>query len=119
MSWLDQARSKLGEAAQSAAGDGGFAGLFERMLPGGLQAVLDQFQGSGLGQQVNSWLGRGPNEPLTVDDVRNALSNEQVQAVARSLGVPVDRALEIIAGQLPQAIDQASPDGQLKTPPAP
>lgn len=118
MSWLDLAKGQLGEAAKTAAGDGGFAGMFERMLPGGLQAVLSQFQSSGLGQQVNSWLGRGPNEPLTVDDVRNALSNEQVRAVAQHLGVPVDRALEILAGGLPQAVDQASPDGELKTPPA-
>lgn len=114
MSWLDQAKGSLGGAVSG----GALGGMLEKILPGGLQAVLDQFQNSGLGQQVKSWLGRGPNEPLTVDDVRNALSNEQVKSVAERLGVPVDQALEILAGQLPGAVDQASPDGELKTPPA-
>lgn len=117
MSWLDQAKESLGEAIGKAGGGGALGGVLERLVPGGLQAVLDQFQTSGLGQQVKSWLGKGENEPLTVDDVRNALSNEQVRAVAEKLGVPVDQALEILAGGLPQAVDQASPDGELKAPP--
>lgn len=118
MSWLDQAKGSLGEAAGKAGEGGALGGMLERLIPGGLQAVLDQFQNSGLGQQVKSWLGKGPNEPLTVDDVRNALSNEQVKTVAEKLGVPVDQALEILAGRLPQTVDQASPEGELKTPPA-
>ncbi|WP_026363225.1 YidB family protein [Methylopila sp. M107] len=109
MSWLDQVKGSLGGESAS--------GFLERLIPGGLQAVLDQLQNSGLGQQARSWLGKGPNEPITVEDLRTALSNEQVRAVATKLGVPIDQALEILAGRLPGAVDEASPDGELRTPP--
>lgn len=117
MSWLHQAKGGLGGMIEQA-GRAALPGLVEKLLPGGLQSVLDQLSSSGLGQQVNSWLGRGENQPITVDDLRNALSNEQVRAVADRLGLPVDQALEVLAGRLPEAVDEASPDGQLKTPPA-
>ncbi|MDR4305614.1 DUF937 domain-containing protein [Chelatococcus sambhunathii] len=117
MSWLDQAKGGLG-GPLGEAGRAALPGLIEKLLPGGLQSVLDQLSSSGLGQQVNSWLGRGSNQPITVEDLRNALSNEQVRAVAERLGLPVDQALEVLAGRLPEAVDQASPEGELKTPPA-
>ena len=121
MSWLDQARNSLeGALGQTgeAGGQGSLPGFLEQLLPGGMQTVLDQLQSSGLGQQVQSWLGREPNQPITVDDLRNALSNEQVRAVAEKLGLPVEQALEAPAGRLPQAVDEASPEGELKTPSA-
>lgn len=92
--------------------------IIEKVFPAGMQGVLNQLQESGLGQQVNSWLGRGANEPITVDQLRAALDNEQVKEIAAKLGVSVDKALELLAGQLPAAVDQQSPDGDLKTPPA-
>lgn len=116
MSWLDQAKGGLGGAIEQAGRDA-LPGMLQSLLPGGLQGVLNQLSSSGFGRQVNSWLGRGENQPITVDDLRNVLSNEQVKAIAAKFGVPVDQALAILAGQLPQAVDQASPDGELKTPP--
>lgn len=116
MSWLDQIKGGLGGAIEQA-GRESMPGFLERLIPGGLQAVLDQLQTSGFGQQAKSWLGKGPNDPITVEDLRAALDNEQVKAIATKLGVPVDKALEILAGRLPEAVDEASPDGELKTPP--
>lgn len=113
MSWLDSARESIGQAGREA-----LPGLLERLIPGGIQTMLDQLRSSGLGDQVASWLGKGPNEPITVDDLRNALSNEQVKSVAEKLGVPIDQALEVLAGRLPQAVDEASPNGELQPPPA-
>jgi uncharacterized protein YidB (DUF937 family) len=31
---------------------------------------------SGYESQVNSWLGRGPNEPITAEDLRKVLDND-------------------------------------------
>ena len=105
----------LGQAAAQA-----LPGLIERLVPGGLQGLLAQLQQSGYGAQVNSWLGRGPNEPITPDDLRKVLDGAQVRAIAEKLGLPVDQLLAVLAKALPEAVDRHSPDGTLQAPtPAP
>ena len=103
----------LGSAAVSA-----LPGIIERLYPGGLQGLLNQLSQSGYGRQVNSWLGRGENQPITTDDLRNALNDQTTREVANKLGIPADQLLDILAKILPQAVDQHSPQGQLQ-PPAP
>ncbi|PZQ11332.1 MAG: hypothetical protein DI565_18760 [Ancylobacter novellus] len=115
MGLFDQIKGSLGDTIAQA-GAAALPSIIERMVPGGLQGVLDQLQNSGYGAQVKSWLGRGENQPITVDDLRAALDNEQVRAIADRFGISVDKALEILAGRLPQAIDEASPNGVLERP---
>ena len=88
--------------------------LLDVIGPAVVQTIVEQLNANGLGAKVNSWLGRGANEPLTVDQVRDALGNQKVQEIARSLGIPADKLAEILAKNLPQAVDKASPDGTLK-----
>ena len=76
--------------------------------------MLQQFNASGFGAQVNSWLGNGPNQPLTVEQIHTALGNERVQEIARSLGIPADKLADVLAKDLPQAVDKASPSGELQ-----
>jgi len=80
---------------------------------GGLQGIVSKMQAAGLDRQVASWLGNGSNLPITAEQVRSALGNEQVQQVARQLGLPIDSALQVLADHVPGAVDQASPDGRL------
>lgn len=110
------AGSPFGDTLRKAAA-AALPSILQGVFPGGLQGVLDQLQSSGLGGQVKSWLGKGPNDAITVEELRGALDNEQIRAIAAKLGVPVDEALELLAGRLPQAVDDHSPDGQLKPPP--
>ena len=88
-------------------------GIIQQVLPGGLNALLEQLRRSGYESQVNSWLGRGPNEPITADDLRKALDNEQVRQMAQKLGIPVDQLFPTLAEALPEAVDRHSPDGSL------
>ncbi len=82
---------------------------------GGLQGVLDKLHRAGLDKEVASWISNGRNLPVTPDQLRTALNDKQLQQIARSMGLPVDQALEVIAKYLPQAVDQASPNGKLAT----
>ena len=77
----------------------------------GLIAALEK---GGLGPQVQSWLGNGANMPITADQLKAVLGNTQVQEFARSLGLPVDATLKVLAEYLPQIIDKASPNGTLQ-----
>jgi uncharacterized protein YidB (DUF937 family) len=81
---------------------------------GSLQGIVTKLQQGGLNDQVRSWLGNGANLPVTADQLRSALGNEQVQQIARQLGLPVDAALKLLAEHLPTAVDQASPNGTLQ-----
>ncbi|MDH0910448.1 YidB family protein [Rhizobium pusense] len=83
---------------------------------GGLDGVLAQLSDSGLGQQVASWLGTGENIPITADQIRAALSSDQVQSLAARLGVDISQVPGLLAKHLPEAVDQASPNGTLTSP---
>ncbi len=94
---------------------GGLSALLQSGLKavGGLDGVVVQLNNAGYGQRVNSWLGKGPNEPITADEIRSALGNPQLQAMAEKLGVPMGEVASVLAQSLPQAVDHASPDGVL------
>jgi uncharacterized protein YidB (DUF937 family) len=81
---------------------------------GDLQGLVNKLQQGGLNDQVQSWLGNGANLPVTVDQLRAALGNEQVQQIARELGLPIDGALKLLAEYLPTTVDQASPNGTIQ-----
>jgi uncharacterized protein YidB (DUF937 family) len=105
-------KSVLGQAG--AAGEQAMiAALLAKTNLGSLSGIVAQLQQGGLNEQVRSWLGNGANMPVTADQLRSALSSEQVQQIAQHLGLPVDAALKALAEHLPAAVDQASPNGQL------
>jgi uncharacterized protein YidB (DUF937 family) len=80
---------------------------------GGLSAIVAKLQQSGLGGQVSSWLGNGQNLPITADQLKQVLSNDQVKQLAAKFGIPVDQVLDVLAKQLPASVDHASPNGTL------
>jgi uncharacterized protein YidB (DUF937 family) len=81
---------------------------------GNLQGIVNQLQQGGLGPQVQSWLGSGANLPVTPDQLRAALGNDHVRQLAQHFGIDPDSALKLLADHLPNAVDQASPQGTLK-----
>ena len=80
---------------------------------GGLNAIVAKLEQAGLGDQVKSWIGTGQNLPITADQVRQVLGNETVRQLAAKYNIPVDQIAEVLAHQLPLAVDHASPDGKL------
>ena len=81
---------------------------------GNLQGLINQLQQNGLGPQVQSWLGNGANIAITPEQLRAALGSDQVRQLAAHFGVPVDQVLNLLAQHLPQAVDQASPNGTVQ-----
>ena len=45
---------------------------------GGVQGVLQKLQQAGLGGQVSSWLGSGPNEPVSPEAIGNAIGHSKI-----------------------------------------
>jgi uncharacterized protein YidB (DUF937 family) len=81
---------------------------------GDVNGLLQKLQQGGLGNQVSSWLGSGTNLPVSADQLKAALGNEQLQQLAGALGLPVDKILGVLAQHLPAAVDQMSPKGVIE-----
>jgi uncharacterized protein YidB (DUF937 family) len=80
---------------------------------GGLSAIVAKLEQAGFGTQVKSWIGNGQNLPITADQLREALGSDVVKQLAARFNVPIDQLSKVLAEQLPQAVDHASPDGKL------
>jgi uncharacterized protein YidB (DUF937 family) len=80
---------------------------------GGLNAIIAKLQQAGLGNEVKSWIGNGQNLPITADQVKQVLGSDVVRQLAAKYNIPVDQISEVLAHQLPIAVDQASPNGKL------
>jgi len=111
----------LGSALKGLAGQGAAAALpaiLSQMLGktdlGSVGGLLQQLQQSGLGPQVASWLGNGQNLPVSVDQLKGALSEQHLRQMATQLGLPVDQLLNQLSQHLPGAIDHMSPHGSLE-----
>ena len=110
----------LGGSARGGSGLGGNP-MLRMLLPlvasmlmnGGLQKILGQLQQSGKGAKGQSWVSTGPNEPADADDIRAALSEQELAQIAQQLGVSEDEAAEAVAQVLPDVVDQATPEGEL------
>ncbi len=79
----------------------------------GLQGLVDSFTKNGLGDTIKSWIGTGENQPVSADQVKTALGNEQIQQIAGKLGVSNEEASNGLASMLPKIIDKLTPDGKM------
>jgi uncharacterized protein YidB (DUF937 family) len=90
---------------------GGLLGMIDRT--GGVPALLQKLSDSGLADQVGSWVGTGENQPVSGDQLKDALGDDQVQEIARQSGIDPTHAATGLAQLLPQIIDQLTPDGNV------
>ena len=80
---------------------------------GGLSTIVAKLEQAGLGSQVKSWLGNGQNLPISAEQLQQVLGNDTVRQLAAKYNIPVDQISQILAQELPKAVDHASPNGHL------
>jgi uncharacterized protein YidB (DUF937 family) len=91
---------------------GGAAGS---VLSGGLADLVRQFQQSGHADTVNSWVGPGANRPISPNELANALGADQIDTLTAQTGLSRDELLRGMSQELPQAVDELTPEGRLPT----
>lgn len=82
-------------------------------LSGGLGDLLNQFKKSGQGDAANSWVGKGPNQPISPTDLANALGADQIDQLSKQSGMSRDDMLNGLSQYLPKVVDHLTPDGRL------
>src|SRR5262245_6593041 len=80
---------------------------------GGVQGVVNAFETNGLGATVRSWVGTGPNEPVSPADVHRVLGPDLLQQLSAKSGLSVQELTEKLSQVLPQAVDRMTPDGTI------
>src|SRR3984893_6446574 len=85
--------------------------VLERL--GGVQGVVSEFEKNGLGATVTSWVGTGPNQPISPDDVHKTLGPDLLRQLSEKSGLSVQELTQRLAHVLPQAVDKLTPDGSI------
>ncbi len=91
---------------------GGAAGS---VISGGLGDLLRQFQRSGHADTANSWVGTGPNQPISPGDLATALGADQINGLMAQSGLSREELLSGLSQHLPEVINHLTPDGRLPT----
>ncbi|HWX51234.1 MAG TPA: YidB family protein [Roseomonas sp.] len=82
-------------------------------LLGGLAGMLGGLRSQGLGHQVDSWVGRGENQPVSPQDLERQFDPQDLDTAAREAGTDRQSLLEELSRTLPQFVDRATPQGHL------
>jgi uncharacterized protein YidB (DUF937 family) len=85
-------------------------------IPGtdeGVRGLVERFRQGGLEEVITSWIGTGPNKPVSPNQLQQALGPETVEGLARETGMPRDDLLSQLSRLLPEVVDKLSPNGNL------
>jgi uncharacterized protein YidB (DUF937 family) len=82
----------------------------------GVGELLNRLQHNGLGDAGRSWVGHGPNQPVSESDIQKAAGSETLDALASEIGISRQQLLQRLTAELPQTVDKLTPQGRVPTP---
>ncbi len=82
-------------------------------ITGGLGELVDHFTKAGEGKTAESWIGKGPNAPITDSQMEKTLGADLVDSLVKQTGLSREELLARLSKTLPEAVDKLTPDGQL------
>ncbi len=80
---------------------------------GGLGGLLASFQQAGLGHVAQSWVGNGPNQPVSPEQLHSVLGQDQVQSMSSQANMAPQDFLSQLSQHLPNAVNGMTPNGRL------
>ena len=117
MGLLDKIVSIVGDNMSGSAENKGLMeqaiNLINNPAIGGLPGLVNKFQNGGLGDIISSWVEIGANQPISADQIINAVGADKIHAIAEKLGVADNQVSDGLASVLPQIIDKLTPNGKV------
>jgi uncharacterized protein YidB (DUF937 family) len=86
------------------------------VLGDGLRDLIESFKTSGKGEVADSWVGTGPNKPISPQDLERAISPEVWATLSEHTGLSRQELLSRLSRDLPEAVDKYTPEGRLPAP---
>jgi len=101
-------------------GAGGIMGALSGMTGGNLDmgSLMGKLKEGGLGGQVDSWMGDGENEPVSAEQLKSALGEEEIAAASEKMGCDADTAAQKLSEAIPGLADKFSGGGSMLDPSA-
>ena len=84
-------------------------------LLGGLGGLLEKLQQSGCGDVAKSWVGSGPNQPISPDQLGSALGPSLIKTLAQKTGSSEQDVAAQLSKILPAFVDKLTPQGRVPT----
>jgi len=117
MGLLDEVLAMAGgtgaQQSQHASALGAILSLINSPQVGGLAGLQSMFQQGGLGHIMSSWIGTGPNLPVSGNQLQNVLHGGALQQAAQQAGMDSSQFTNTMSTLLPHLVDKVSPNGQL------
>jgi uncharacterized protein YidB (DUF937 family) len=112
---LSDTLKSIGGPPAGSGGTGDITGAVDGLVNGGggLEGLVGQLSNAGLGDQVQSWVGTGPNQPVDPNQLGSALGPERVNQLSSQSGIGVGSLLPMLASALPMVINALTPDGRV------
>jgi len=82
---------------------------------GGLGDLIGKLAAGGAGQQVNSWVGPGENQPIQPGQLGSVLGGNILNELSARTGLSQQELLQQLAVVLPQLINKLTPNGRMPT----
>jgi uncharacterized protein YidB (DUF937 family) len=83
------------------------------LLSGGLGELVERFRQNGQGEIAESWVARGPNKEVAPHQLEQAIGPDVLASLTQQTGLSRDEILARLSRDLPQAVDQYTPEGRL------
>jgi uncharacterized protein YidB (DUF937 family) len=80
---------------------------------GGIGGLMGRMQQSGMGDQVQSWIGTGQNQPIAPDALSQIFGQGQLGQIAQQLGMSQQETAGGLAQMLPELVNEMTPQGQI------
>ena len=98
--------------------EGLVSGLMSMFSGGGSQTsgllnLVQAFRQNGQAGAADSWVGHGPNLPISPEIVEKVLGNSKAQELADRFHLSPETVKSLVAQHLPAAVDRMTPNGQL------
>jgi uncharacterized protein YidB (DUF937 family) len=78
---------------------------------GGVQGIVTQMEQQGLGGTVKSWIGTGPNQPISPTQIHQAFGPAILSELAAKTGLNPQDLAQKLSQVLPQVVDKLTPAG--------
>jgi uncharacterized protein YidB (DUF937 family) len=104
-----------GASGGGMAGAGGGGGMPSPggFLGSGLGEIRNRFAQAGHGDTVESWVGTGPNREIAPNELEQAIGPDVLQTLTQQTGLSREELLSRLSRELPNAVDQYTPDGRI------
>jgi uncharacterized protein YidB (DUF937 family) len=101
----------------SESGRGGAPGSYDASMnqspaavSSGLNELVQRFEQSGLGGAVQSWIGSGPNQQISPDELHQAIGPNTMDRLSQQTGISHGQLLPLLAQALPLIVDRLTPN---------